>query len=62
MVKTRVQHDARDRPPSLSGRRASDRKRYLRATLKAIAAGYPNADLDDLLPWVFPKTAVKAAA
>ncbi len=35
---------------------------YLRATLKAIAAGNPNADLDDLLPWAFPKTAVKVAA
>jgi len=35
---------------------------YLKATLEAIAASHPHADLDDLLPWAFPKTAVKAAA
>ncbi len=35
---------------------------YLRATLEAIAAGHPHTDIDDLLPWAFPKTAVKAAA
>ncbi len=35
---------------------------YLKATLEAIAAGHPHGDLDDLLPWAFPKTAVKAAA
>lgn len=35
---------------------------YMRATLKAIAAGHLNAALDDLLPWNFPKAAVKAAA
>lgn len=34
---------------------------YMRATLEAIASGHPNAELDDLLPWAFPKTAVKAA-
>jgi len=35
---------------------------YLKATLEAIAAGPPNAELDDLLPWAFPKATVKAAA
>ncbi|PZX11266.1 transposase [Palleronia aestuarii] len=35
---------------------------YLKASLRAIAAGHPHADLDDLLPWAVPKTAVKAAA
>jgi transposase len=35
---------------------------YLKATLEAIAAGHPDAELDDLLPWAFPKAAVKAAA
>ena len=35
---------------------------YLRATLQSIAAGHPHADLDDLLPCAFHKTAVKAAA
>lgn len=35
---------------------------YLKATLEAIAAGHPHADIDDLLPWAFSKTAVKAAA
>ena len=35
---------------------------YMRTTLEAIATGHPHARIDDLLPWVFPKTAVKAAA
>ena len=35
---------------------------YLRATLEAIAAGHPQGDIDALLPWAFPKSAVKAAA
>jgi len=35
---------------------------YLKATLEAIAVGHPHADIDDLLPWAFPKSAVKAAA
>lgn len=35
---------------------------YMRTTLEAIAAGHPHANLDDLLPWAFPRTAVKAAA
>jgi hypothetical protein len=32
----------------------------LKATLEAIAAGHPNAELDDLLPWAFPKAAVQS--
>ena len=35
---------------------------YLKATREVIAAGHPPADIDDLLPWAFPKAEVKAAA
>lgn len=35
---------------------------WLKATLEAIAAGHPNADIDALLPWNFGKAAIKAAA
>ena len=35
---------------------------YMRTTLEAIATGHPHTRIDDLLPWVFPKAAVKAAA
>ena len=35
---------------------------WLRATLEAIAAGHPKADIDALLPWNFDKAAIKAAA
>lgn len=35
---------------------------YMRATPETIAAGHPNAALNDLLPWNFPKAEVKAAA
>jgi transposase len=34
----------------------------MRPILEAIAAGHPQAAVDALLPWTFPKTAVKAAA
>lgn len=35
---------------------------WLKTTLEAIAAGHPKSDIDALLPWSFPKTAIKAAA
>jgi hypothetical protein len=35
---------------------------WLKATLEAIAAGQPNADVDSLLPWKFGKAAIKVAA
>jgi len=35
---------------------------WLKATLEAIAAGHPNSEIDALLPWNFPKAAIKTAA
>ena len=35
---------------------------WLKATLEAIAAGHPNSEIDALLPWSFPKAAIKTAA
>jgi hypothetical protein len=35
---------------------------WMKATLEAIAAGHPKPDIDALLPWNFPKAAIKAAA
>lgn len=35
---------------------------WMRASLEAIAAGHSKSDIDALLPWNFPETAIKAAA
>lgn len=35
---------------------------WLTAALEAIAGGHPKSDIDALLPWNFPKVAIKAAA
>lgn len=35
---------------------------WLKATLEAIATGHPNSQIDALLPWNFPKAAIKTAA